>query len=148
MTNNMFTKIKKALVTSFVVYSLPVMLFAQTLTKTEGLFQRALDIVRTILIPLVFTLALLFFFWGVAKYIWADGEKKEDGRKIMIWGIVALFVMSTVWGLVAFLQNELLGGPGDSNMRIPTIGGSGPSSQDSGGFRAGPDRTDSPDWDE
>ena len=58
------------------------------------------------LIPIVFTLALLFFFWGVAKYIWGEGMGKEEGKKIMIWGVVALFVMASVWGLVAFIQGE------------------------------------------
>lgn len=104
---------------------LPVATFAQPLNKTSGLLESAKDIVTKVLIPLVFTLALLFFFWGVAKYIWTQGDSKEDGKKIMIWGIVALFVMSSVWGLVAFLQSELLGGPGTNTVPIPTIGAPG-----------------------
>jgi hypothetical protein len=56
---------------------------------------------------LVLALALLFFFWGVAKFILnADNdEKRTEGKKVMIWGIIALFVMVSVWGLINILAN-------------------------------------------
>ena len=62
-----------------------------------------------LLIPIVFALALLYFFWGLATYILSSGdpEKKEEGRNKMVWGIVALFVMASIWGLVNFLQDAL-----------------------------------------
>ena len=58
-------------------------------------------------IPIVVSLALLAFFWGLAKFIFAAGdeESKADGKKIMIGGVVALFVMVSVWGLVGFIGN-------------------------------------------
>ncbi len=108
-----------------VMLLLPYTAFAQApLGRTGNLLGSARDIVSNILIPIVFTLALLFFFYGIVRYIWSEGNNKEEGKRIMIWGIVALFVMSSVWGLVAFLQGELLGGPGANSMPIPTIGGS------------------------
>ena len=63
--------------------------------------QRILDIV----IPIVITLALIYFFWGLAKFILSAGdeEKRKESRGIMIWGIIALFVMVSVWGLVRFI---------------------------------------------
>lgn len=60
------------------------------------------------LIPILITLALIAFFWGVAKYVvqGANDEKsREQGKQIMLWGIVGLFVMVSVWGLVAIVQN-------------------------------------------
>ena len=64
------------------------------------------------LTPIVVALALLFFFWGLAKYILNAGDEaaKAEGRMIMIWGIIALFVMVSVWGLVQVLQQTFLGG--------------------------------------
>lgn len=91
------------------------------LIQTGTLLMTAKNFITLYLIPIAFTLALLFFFWGVAKYIWSEGQSKEDGRKIMIWGIVALFVMSSVWGIIAFIQNDLLGGPVNTAGKIPTI---------------------------
>lgn len=92
------------------------------LENTESILNSVLYLVRDFVIPIVFTLALLLFFWGVVKYIRSEGQGKEDGRKIMIWGVVALFVMSSIWGLVSFLRDELDLGSGTTNMQIPRIG--------------------------
>ncbi len=56
------------------------------------------------LIPVIMGLALLVFLWGVFKFIRAEGDEKEQGRKFLIWGIVGLFVMVSIWGLVSILQ--------------------------------------------
>jgi hypothetical protein len=39
----------------------------------------------------------------------------------MIWGVVGIFVMATVWGLVAFLAEELGIDDAKSSMTVPTI---------------------------
>lgn len=58
------------------------------------------------IVPLLVGLAVLFFIYGVFKYIFAGGgEKKEEGKNFMVWGIVGLFVMVSVWGIVAVLVN-------------------------------------------
>lgn len=108
----------KKIYITLVLVALPVLTFAQ-LNVTTKIFGSIDNLVTTILVPLVFTLALLFFFWGVAKYIWSAGDK-EEGKKIMVWGVVALFVMSSIWGLVAFFQDELLIDTGTEGT-IPTI---------------------------
>lgn len=59
-------------------------------------------IVNTI-IPIMFAIALLGFFYGLVLYIFASEHDKDKAKKYMLWGIVALFVMATVWGLVNFL---------------------------------------------
>lgn len=103
----MFNKIYKIGFGIFAL-SLPFVVGAQApLSKTTSFFENAKDLVSDTLIPIAFLLALLFFFWGVAKYIWSEGTAKSEGRQIMIWGIVALFVMSSVWGLVSLLRDEL-----------------------------------------
>lgn len=74
------------------------------------LIDSAFNIVRNILTPLAFSLCLLYFFWGVAKYIktGATSDKAaQEGKKIMFWGIIGLFVASCVWAIVTFIQNEL-----------------------------------------
>ncbi|MEK7642787.1 MAG: hypothetical protein AAB392_03245 [Patescibacteria group bacterium] len=71
------------------------------------LIDSANRIVTSTLIPIAFALCLLYFFWGVAKYIKSEGEGKAEGRSIMLWGIVGLFVASSIWGIVIFIQKEL-----------------------------------------
>jgi hypothetical protein len=104
----------------------PALAFAQTgpnfgyftsfLTSLKGLVNTAL--------PLVVGLALLAFFWGVAQFIWGGEDKREEGKKHMIWGVVGLFVMVSVWGLVGFLGNILLGSSTTGgNANVPTVTG-------------------------
>lgn len=97
---------KKVIGFSLGLLVLPVIALAQDLDNVETLVGSIGDIVN-LLIPLAFAAALLFFFWGVASYIMAAGdeEKRKSGRSIMIWGVVALAVMASVFGLVKFLQD-------------------------------------------
>ena len=59
-------------------------------------------VIATAIIPLIFTLAFLFFLWGMAQYIRnADNEKKrEESKKFIYYGIIGLTVMVSVWGIV------------------------------------------------
>ena len=63
--------------------------------------------VSSYLIPIAFALALLFFIWGLAIFIKNSGSEDahKEGRDKMIWGVLALFVIVAVWGLVRFLGN-------------------------------------------
>lgn len=65
-------------------------------------------------VPIVITLALIYFIWGLAEYILAAGdpEKKSEGKTRMIYGVIALFVIVSIWGLVGFLGNVLGVGQG------------------------------------
>jgi|AntDeeMinimDraft_6_1070357.scaffolds.fasta_scaffold03583_4 hypothetical protein len=57
------------------------------------------------LIPLVAAIALLAFFYGLAKYIFQadDEEAKDQGKRIMIGGIIALFLIAAIGGIVEFI---------------------------------------------
>ena len=69
------------------------------------------------LIAILVGVALLVFFWGLVKFVFrlgGDGEKAVDeGKRVMKWGLIALFVMVSVWGIIEFFQDALL--PGDSS---------------------------------
>lgn len=78
------------------------------LTNTSALLNMIKGLVEDKLIPLAFVLALLFFFWGVAKFVRTGApSEKQEGKSIMVWGIIALFVISSVWGLVRIIQFDL-----------------------------------------
>lgn len=61
------------------------------------------------LIPLLITLAVVVFFWGLVKYIMSasDEAAKEGGKNLMIWGMIALFVMVAFWGIIGYFQQSL-----------------------------------------
>src|ERR1035437_6465465 len=54
------------------------------------------------LIPIMFGLAIVYFFWGMIKYIMAAGDpdKAKEGKSIMIYGVIAITVMAALFGLV------------------------------------------------
>ena len=62
-------------------------------------------IINNAIIPLIFALAVVMFVWGVVQYVINSDEeaKKEKGRQFMLWGLIALTVMVSVWGLVRIL---------------------------------------------
>ncbi|MBI2023396.1 hypothetical protein HYT01_02410 [Candidatus Giovannonibacteria bacterium] len=64
------------------------------------------QILRNTIIVL-FVLATVVFLWGVIKYMTAGGDEDaiSSGRNFMIFGIIGLFVMVAVWGLVYLLVN-------------------------------------------
>lgn len=66
------------------------------------------------LVKLMFALGTAFFLWGVIELIVASGsgneKKMENGKKHIVWGIIGLFVMVSLWGIVWVLSSSL--GPG------------------------------------
>ncbi len=78
---------------------------------TKGLIGDIGSIIQ-LLTQIAFAAALLFFFWGMAKFILHAGDERgrEEGKEVMKWGIVALFVIVSIWGIVAFIQDDLLPG--------------------------------------
>jgi uncharacterized membrane protein len=98
---------------------LPVVAFAQQ--DLGEMIDRVGDLVFS-LIPVAFALAVLFFLWGLAKFILKAGDEsaREEGKQIMKWGIVALFVIVSMWGIIGFLRSEF-SITGDGNFPIPRL---------------------------
>ena len=103
----MVRKIKKFIAVFGLILLMPVLVSAQ-LNSTKGLITAVGNIVSQLLI-VASGIALLVFFWGLVRFLWKTGSEAdhEQGRNIMIWGIVAMFVMISVWGIVGFMQKEL-----------------------------------------
>jgi|SRR6185312_6259714 len=104
----------------------PVLAFAQTATlgNTRALTGAFGQLVNTAL-PILIGLAMLAFFWGLVKYIFAagDAEKAKEGKSIMIYGIVALVVMVSIWGIVNFVASDLGVNNGTAGtISLPTVG--------------------------
>jgi hypothetical protein len=90
-----------------------------------------LKFINSLLIPAIFTLAFLVFIWGVFKAFIVgghDSEKREEGKKLVIWSIVGFVVMLSVWGIVNLVAGSL-GFQGDrlDPNAIPTFGPGGPT---------------------
>jgi hypothetical protein len=57
-----------------------------------------------IVVYLLFTFAFIYTLYGAFNFIRAEGDKRDDWRSVMINGIIGLFVMSSIWGIVGILD--------------------------------------------
>ena len=81
--------------------ALPALASAATLLDTLALVNTFLNA----LIGLFITLAIVVFFWGLIVYLVNVGEEKHQGLQIMFYGVIAIFVMVSIWGIIRLLQS-------------------------------------------
>ena len=92
----------------------PLSTFAQSITPPTDFrsFLGILNGIINILIPLIFALTFLTIAWGVIK-AWiigdASSENVEKGKQIVFVGVIALVVMSAIWGILRLLQQGIFG---------------------------------------
>ncbi len=81
-------------------------------SSLSGIAYWAVDFLQSGVVPLLIALGGVYFMWGVLKYVTAgeSEDKMKEGRSMMIYGIIALFVMVSVFGLVRILLNTFSGG--------------------------------------
>lgn len=111
-------------------YFLPAVTFATGPTDLKGVICLINEYLGYI-IPLLFSIALVFFIIGIVKFFVGGEEKLAEAKQMALWGIIGLFVMFSVWGLVNILINTFgfsnqipgLRGPG-STSGAPACGGS------------------------
>jgi len=81
------------------------------------------SILETIVSPaisLLLVVAILYFFWGIVKFIQnaeSDTGRKE-GQRHMLWGIVGIAIMISAIGIVRLVANSIPGAD-DGKLKIP-----------------------------
>lgn len=104
-----------------IVWALPALVFAQS--GIEGAIDNITSIIGSI-VPLLIGAALVVFLWGVLMYVIKDdSDSKGKAVNYMVFGIIGLFVMVSVWGLVNLLQDTLLDGDSGSAPDVPEVPG-------------------------
>ncbi len=85
-------------------FALPAVASAQSsIGNVWDIFSFVKRILDTAL-PLLIAAAVVWFVYGLFQlFLAADDEKKEKAKNTVIWGVIALFVMVSVWGLVNIL---------------------------------------------
>lgn len=73
------------------------------------------------IIPLFISLAVVFFIFGMLKFILNAGspEGRKAGFNTMLMGILVLFVMVSFWGIVGMLQTTF--GIGTETAQVPGL---------------------------
>lgn len=85
----------------------PVLHEAAT-TQVDSWFNAASSWIATIAILLI-AIAVVIFFWGIIQYVMAgaDEEKRASGRNLIIYGIIGIFIMVALWGLIYVVGGTL-----------------------------------------
>jgi len=97
----------KKYLTSIALFTLsgfPIYVFGATRGFREVLLEA--QVVINKLVVMVIGFALLAFFWGLTKLAFGAGDikKQEEGKNIMKYGILAFFIMVSIWSIIGFLQ--------------------------------------------
>jgi hypothetical protein len=92
---------------AFIVVSLPAVVSAEIITDTDSLIRNLTNIGNTI-IQILIAFAVIYIIFNVIRFIMVGADKPEDRTAIrasILWGIVGLFVILSIWGLVRILTN-------------------------------------------
>ena len=71
------------------------------------LLDRIVDLVIDPAVKLIFTLGFFFFLWGFVEFLWElkDGKVNEDGKNHMVYGLVGMLIMVSVYGIISLVMN-------------------------------------------
>lgn len=89
---------------------IPSFAFAAAPQNLKELIEGFTGLINPIL-ALLTGLAVLYFVGGIVKYIKnaGDAKKAAEGKSIMIYGVLALFVLFSFWGIVQFIYQDIFG---------------------------------------
>ena len=113
---------KRILVSSLGLVSLsPMLVFAQGVNNLTGLMSFISNVVRWAG-PTLGAIAILYFIWEVIQYtIAGDEDKKKAAKSGVVWAIVGIFVIFSIWGLVNILQNTFAGQGTTGTINLPPL---------------------------
>jgi hypothetical protein len=100
----------------------PAFVSAQTITDVNSLTYKLTNIGNTI-IEILIAFAVLYIIFNVVRFIMAadNPEKRDPIRGAILWGIVGLFVILSIWGLVNILSNTFRTNNNAPTQNFPTL---------------------------
>jgi hypothetical protein len=88
----------------------PVLAFAQEPRTFRDLASLIVAVLNRATVVMV-AAALVLFLYGTAYNLFRAGEHGgKQLRDFMVWGVIALFVMVSIWGILNLLAITFLGG--------------------------------------
>jgi len=88
------------------------------------LIKNVYDSILTPLSVLLVGVAVVLFFLGLVRYIYGglgDESAVREAKSMMIWGVVIIFMMISIWGFVEILQYTFFGGAVTTPPDIPQL---------------------------
>lgn len=101
--------IKSNIVILFLTYTIPVVIYAEELAKSsfKDLVMAVVELINLAL-PVMVVIAVVVFFRGLIKTLLNPGNpaQLQNNRNYMIWGVIALFCLFSIWGIISFIQGQ------------------------------------------
>lgn len=96
---------------TLIILLAPVFTFAANPKNLRELISVLIDAMNA-LIPALLGLGVIGVMWGVIKYLYAGGnpEKLKEARNYIIFSIIAIAVMMSVWGLASMVKGLIFDG--------------------------------------
>ncbi len=78
---------------------------SNSMKDITGIINWASCLLYKTVVPFLFALATVGFIWGIMQYYLNpdNEEKRKKGKNFIIGGLIALFVMLSIWGIVGIL---------------------------------------------
>jgi hypothetical protein len=103
----------KTIIALAVIIMAPIITFAQTNQSLKEInnindLTNKFTSLGNIFIQILIALAVIFIVFNVVRYLIMgadDEEKRKKAGSAILWGIVGLFVILSIWGLVRILKN-------------------------------------------
>jgi len=105
-------KIKHSITPTVLLFSLPFFAYAtDTPTTFAGLVNLIIGIIGLI-VPLILGIVFIVIIWKVID-AWVihggDAAKREEGKQLVLIGVIVFVLMFVTWGIVALLNNTFFG---------------------------------------
>ena len=116
--NRIINRIKK--VSLLVLALTPAIAFAQSGTQANAILVQVQQILGYVL-PIVIVLAVIWIIWGIIQFVTnSDEEERAKAKMHIVYGIIGLFVIISLFGLVGFIQSFLgIGGGSLQSTQVP-----------------------------
>ncbi len=95
------------------VFTLPAVAFAAAATTFQALVSSIVQILNAGAVLLIVA-TIVVYFYGIVGNLFKMNRGEASGeelRKVILRGILVLFLMVSIWGVIRILQNSLFGGP-------------------------------------
>ncbi len=102
----------------------PMFVFAATDKTFQQIATELIIKTSNYVLTLLVALTVFVFLAGLMKYMFKGQESDEarsSGRKLMLWGIIGIFVMTSIWSLVGLLAGTI----GQNQVGVPQFRTSG-----------------------
>lgn len=103
------------------IFAMPAVAWAAPSTFKE-LVDR-LVVLMDLLVPILITIALIFYLYGISQNVLNFSDQKSGNEKMkayMVYGVLILFVMVSIWGILRLMSDTFFASGGSSSFGAPS----------------------------